>query len=60
MADPATDLDAVTGAYPIDVDSDGVTDLVVLRWGENVSLRGLGDCRFERANEAWGSKAGTR
>ena len=28
-------------------------DLAVLRLGENVLLRGLGDCRFERANEAW-------
>ena len=30
------------------------TDLAVLRFGENVLLRGLGDCRFERANEALG------
>ena len=50
-ADPATDLDAVTGAYPIDIDGDRLTDLVVLRRGGNVLLRGLGDCRFERANE---------
>jgi len=52
--DPATDLDSVTGAYPLDIDSDGRVDLVVLRLGENVILRGLGDCRFERANEALG------
>jgi hypothetical protein len=58
LADPATDLGAVNGAYPIDVDTDGVTDLVTLRWGENVALRGLGDCRFERANEAWGIDGG--
>ena len=44
---------AVTGAYPLDIDGDGITDLAVLRRGENVLLRGLGDCRFERANEAW-------
>ncbi len=50
---PETDLPDVTGAYPIDIDGDGVTDLAVLRVGENVMLRGLGDCRFERANEAW-------
>jgi hypothetical protein len=49
----ATDLMNVTGAYPIDIDSDAITDLVVLRLGENVLLRGLGDCTFERANEAW-------
>ena len=55
---PATDLDAVTGAYPLDIDGDGMTDLVVLRLGENVILRGLGDCRFERANEALGLDGG--
>jgi hypothetical protein len=57
-ADPATDLTQVTGAYPIDIDGDGVTDLAVLRVGENVLLRGRGDCRFERANEAWGFDGG--
>ncbi|MGD2060175.1 MAG: CRTAC1 family protein [Acidimicrobiia bacterium] len=55
---PVTDLDAVTGAYPIDVDSDGHTDLAVLRLGENVMLRGTGDCGFERANETWGMDGG--
>ena len=58
VASPETDLTAVNGAYPIDIDSDGFTDLVTLRWGENVALRGLGDCRFERANEAWGIDGG--
>jgi enediyne biosynthesis protein E4 len=58
FASPTTDLTAVNGAYPIDIDSDGVTDLMTLRWGENVALRGLGDCRFERANEAWGLDGG--
>ncbi|QYK41822.1 MAG: CRTAC1 family protein [Paracoccaceae bacterium] len=53
-----TDLAAVTGAYPLDVDGDGITDLAVLRVGENVLLRGLGDCRFERANEPWGFDGG--
>ena len=53
-----TDLTAVTGAYPLDIDSDGGTDLVVLRHGENVLLRGLGECAFERANEAWGFDGG--
>jgi hypothetical protein len=54
VPDPATDLTGVTGAYPLDVDSDGILDLAVLRFGENVMLRGLGECRFERANESWG------
>ncbi len=52
------ELDKMTGAYPLDVDSDGITDLILLRVGENVAMRGLGDCRFERANEAWGFDGG--
>ena len=51
--DPVTDLTDVTGAYPLDVDGDGVTDLAVLRRGESVLLRGLSDCRFEPANDRW-------
>jgi enediyne biosynthesis protein E4 len=58
LADEQTDLLRVTGAYPLDVDSDGNADLAVLRYGENVLLRGTGDCRFERANEAWGFDGG--
>ncbi|MDX2342862.1 MAG: CRTAC1 family protein [Acidimicrobiia bacterium] len=58
IADPVTDMTFVLGAYPIDVDSDENLDLAVLRLGENVMLRGLGDCRFERANEAWGIDGG--
>jgi enediyne biosynthesis protein E4 len=58
--DPAATLTAVTGAYPLDIDGDGTTDLAVLRHGENVLLRGLGDCRFERANELWGFDGGDR
>jgi hypothetical protein len=58
VASPATDLTGVTGAYPIDIDGDGVTDLAVLRLGENVLLRGTGDCGFERANELWSVDGG--
>jgi hypothetical protein len=50
----ATDVTSVTGAYPLDIDGDRILDLVVMRVGEDVILRGLGDCRFERANERWG------
>lgn len=57
VRDPAAELVGVTGAYPIDIDGDGITDLVVLRNGENVLLRGLGGCHFARANEALGFKA---
>jgi enediyne biosynthesis protein E4 len=52
------ELDAVAGAYPLDIDGDGITDLVLLRVGENVVLRGFGECRFERANEDWGFDGG--
>jgi hypothetical protein len=58
LHDAATDLTAVNGAYPIDIDGDGHVDLAVLRTGESVLLRGLGDCRFERANERWGFDGG--
>ena len=44
----------MTGAYPLDVDADGLTDLAVLRVGQSMLLRGLGDCRFEPANETFG------
>lgn len=55
---PGLEEVAVTGAYPLDVDSDGITDLAVLRVGENHLMRGLGDCRFENANAAWGFDGG--
>ncbi len=58
LADPVTDRIDVTGAYPLDIDGDGRTDLAVLRQGENELLRGLGDCRFARANEAWAFDGG--
>ncbi|MEO6350334.1 MAG: CRTAC1 family protein, partial [Candidatus Limnocylindrales bacterium] len=53
-----TDLGAVVGAYPVDIDGDDKPDLVVLRHGENVILRGSGECTFERANEEWGFDGG--
>ena len=49
---------AVTGAYPLDIDSDGILDLAVLRVGENGLYRGLGDCRFEPAGAQWGFDGG--
>ena len=58
VPDATTDLDSVTGAYPLDIDGDRRMDLAVLRFGENLLLRGLGDCRFERANETWGFDGG--
>jgi hypothetical protein len=58
LHDPATDLDAVNGAYPLDIDGDGRVDLAVLRSGSSMLLRGIGDCRFEPANERWAFDGG--
>ena len=54
VTDPASALDGVMGAYPLDVDGDAHADLVVLRTDGLEVLRGLGDCRFELATEALG------
>jgi hypothetical protein len=59
LRDPSTDLTGVVGAYPIDIDGDGTVDLAVLRLGQTVLLRGLGDCRFQAANQAWSFEPGT-
>src|SRR5882724_5801392 len=52
------ELTSTLGAYPIDIDGDGTLDLVVLRVGETVLMRGLGDCRFDRGNERWAFQGG--
>lgn len=52
------EVEGATGAYPLDVDGDGIIDLAILRVGENLLMRGLGNCRFERANEDWGFDGG--
>lgn len=49
---------SVTGAYPLDVNSDGLLDLVVLRNGENLLLQGQGDCAFTPAPASWGFDGG--
>jgi hypothetical protein len=56
--DSGLELDMVSGAYPADIDGDGITDVVLLRVGETVVMRGRGECRFERANEAWSFDGG--
>lgn len=48
------EAEGVMGAYPLDIDGDGRADLVLLRDGENLLMRGLGDCKFQNANQAWG------
>lgn len=39
-------MTGVIGAYPLDIDSDGLMDLAVLRVGENRLMRGVGGCHF--------------
>ena len=58
LPDPLTDRSGVTGAYPIDVDGDGHVDLAILSIDGATLLRGLGDCRFEAADAAWGFDGG--
>ena len=43
-----------TGAYPIDIDADGWTDLYVMRVGPDVVLKGQADCQFTDATTQWG------
>jgi len=49
----AGDTEKVLGAYPINIDNDEHMDLVVLRLGENLVLKGIGDCNFTKANSDW-------
>ena len=58
IADPVTDLVGVNGAYPLDVDGDGIVDLAVMQVGGAHLLRGLGDCRFAAADAAWSFDGG--
>lgn len=56
------DLKKTLGAYPIDFDNDGILDLVTLRLGPNLLLKGDGKCGFSKANKDYafdGGKAWT-
>ena len=44
------DLRGVTGAYPVDFDADGFSDLFVMRVGPNTLLRGGPDCTFSQTS----------
>ena len=48
------EADMVSGAYPIDIDGDGILDVALLRVGQDRLMRGLGNCRFEDASAQWG------
>ena len=52
-AQPLPDIRASTGAYPIDINADGVMDLFVLRIGQNIILKGGPDCSFTPAKDAF-------
>ncbi|HMT93251.1 CRTAC1 family protein [uncultured Thiothrix sp.] len=52
------DLKQVTGAYPLDIDNDGFQDLVVLKVGRNLLLKGGADCSFTKANKLWNYEGG--
>ena len=58
VVDSALVETGVTGAYPLDIDGDGTMDLTVLLLGANRLYRGLGECRFADAGEAWGVPGG--
>ena len=56
IASATTDLPDVLGAYPLDIDGNGLPDLAVLRGGKpSTLLRGLGGCRFGPGEPAWGA-----
>jgi len=49
----AKDLVSATGAYALDIDGDGIEDVVLLRNAGNRVLRGLGACKFKRMDQEW-------
>jgi len=55
---PPSKLLNVVGAYPLDFDNDGIMDLMVMRVGENLMLRGTGNCHFQVANDLWSYDGG--
>lgn len=44
------DLVNITGAYALDIDNDGYRDLVILRVGRNLILKGGPNCTFQKAD----------
>lgn len=50
MSVNGSDLKNVTGLYPLDLDNDGFRDVVMLRVGRNIVLKGGPDCTFKPAN----------
>ncbi|WP_375263691.1 CRTAC1 family protein [Palleronia sp.] len=52
------DMRETTGLYPLDIDGDEHLDLVVLRVGPNLLLKGDGACGFTDNSAAWGFDGG--
>lgn len=52
------EVDKLLGSYAIDIDGDGIKDIILLRLGENIVMHGKGKCQFERANETWNFDGG--
>ena len=57
-ASTGLEFDRTTGAYPLDIDGDGVMDLVIMRVGESQVMKGLGNCKFAAANTTWNVDGG--
>lgn len=55
---PERERRKVLGAYPVNVDNDAHVDLVVLRLGKNLVLKGGPDCSFSKFNNAIGLDGG--
>ncbi len=53
-------LDHVSGAYPLDIDGDGILDLAILRVGENMLMKGEGNCSFSPFPASLGFSTGDR
>jgi hypothetical protein len=58
FADPLLDRTGVVGAYPLDVDGDGIADLAILRVDGVSLVRGLGACHFQASPPSWGFDGG--
>ncbi|MBL4732035.1 MAG: CRTAC1 family protein [Rhizobiaceae bacterium] len=52
------ELKKVTGVYPLDINNDGFKDLIFLRVGENLLLKGGPDCSFTKANKEFAFDGG--
>ncbi|MEK6216820.1 MAG: CRTAC1 family protein [Boseongicola sp.] len=51
-------ITGVTGAYPLDINNDGLIDLAVLRVGPNMLLKGNGACEFTDVSADLGFEPG--